>query len=214
VTPAAADEHLAVERLGDGDLGGVRQLGIVDRHVAPAEQHLALVGDALGDELFHVGAQRGVLRHEDVADRIFARGGQGEAQPLCLADEELVRDLHQHAGAVAHLRVGADGATMGEVVEDPEPVLDDAVRLPVVQVYDEADAAGIALVQRIVEALRCRSGGERSRFGRRAHARTAGHNHSVRFHQPGHARPLISFAARHLSLSIVEIDIRGRARRN
>ena len=82
---AAADEHLAVIGLGDGDLGGVRQLAVVDRHVAPAEQHLALVGDALGDDLLHVVALGGVLRHEDVADRVLTRGGQGEAQPLGLA---------------------------------------------------------------------------------------------------------------------------------
>ena len=113
---------------------------------------LPLVGDHLGDERLHGGALIGVLRHEDVADRVLAGLGQGEAQPLRLAGEELVRDLHQHAGAVAHQRVGADGAAMLEVLEDLQPVLDDAVGLAVVQVDDEADAAGVALVQRVVEA--------------------------------------------------------------
>ena len=51
-------------------------------------------------------------------------------------------------------------------------------------------------LRRIVEAARGRGGGERSRFGRRALARTAGHNCSVPFHQSGHARPLISLVAR------------------
>ena len=37
---AAADEHLPVERLGRGDVRRRRQRGIVDRHVAEAEQRL------------------------------------------------------------------------------------------------------------------------------------------------------------------------------
>ena len=59
--------------------GAVRQLGVVDRHVAPAEQHLALVGDDLGDDLLHVGALAGVLRHEDVADRVVRRARAGRS---------------------------------------------------------------------------------------------------------------------------------------
>ena len=56
--------------------------------------------------------------------------------------------------AVARLRVGADRAAMLEVQQDLQALLDDVVRLAVVQVGDEADAAGIALVQRIEQAFR------------------------------------------------------------
>ena len=94
----------------------------------------------------------GVLRHEDEADGILAGRGQGEALLGHLLDEEGVRDLHQHAGAVAHQRVGADGAAMLEVLEDGEAVLDDLVAGAVLQVDDEADAAGIMLARRVVEA--------------------------------------------------------------
>ena len=147
--------------------GALRQAGIVDRHVAPAEQRLALLGDDVLDDLLHLGAQRRVLRHEDEADRVVAGLRQGEAEPLRLLGEEGVRDLHQDAGAVAHQRVGADGAAMLEVLEDPQPVLDDPVRLLVLQVDDEADAAGVALVRRVVEARGGRSGGTAAAFGRR-----------------------------------------------
>ena len=70
--------------------------------------------------------------------------------------EEVVRNLHQDAGAVAGKRVGADGAAMGQVLQDLEAVLDDFVARPGLQVGDEADAAGIVLALRIVESLRRR----------------------------------------------------------
>ncbi len=69
----------------------------------------------------------GVLRHEDEADAVLAGLRQGEAQALRLGGEKRVRNLHQHAGAVADQRVGAGGAAMGEVLDDLETVLDDAV---------------------------------------------------------------------------------------
>ena len=147
------DEYLPVGRLGDGDLRGVRQAGVVARHIAPTEEGLALFVDDLGDDLLHGRAHRGVLRHEDETDRVSAGGREGEAQTLRFLCEEGVRDLHQHAGAVAHLRVSADGTAMLEVVENLQPVLDDAVGLLVLEVDDEADAARVFPVQRIEEAL-------------------------------------------------------------
>ena len=68
--------------------------------------------------------------------------------------EELVRDLHQDAGAVAHARIGADRAAMLEIAEDAQAVFDDLVRLAALDVGDEADAAGILVERRIVKALR------------------------------------------------------------
>jgi hypothetical protein len=43
--------------------------------------------------------------------------------------EEAVGDLHQHARAIAHQRVGADGAAMRQVFQHEQAVLDDLVRL-------------------------------------------------------------------------------------
>ena len=61
---------------------------------------------------------------------------------------EVVGNLDQDAGAVAHQRVGADGAAMVEVLEDLQALLDDRVRLAARDVGDEADAAGVVLVRR------------------------------------------------------------------
>ena len=67
--------------------------------------------------------------------------------------EEAMRDLHEHAAAVARLRVGAHRAAMVEVEQDLQAHLDDGVRLAVLHVGDEADAAGIVLVGGVVEPL-------------------------------------------------------------
>jgi hypothetical protein len=64
-----------------------------------------------------------------------------------------VRDLHQHAAAVAGLRIGADGTAVVEVVQDLQRLLDDGVALAVLHVGDETDAAGVLLAARVVEAL-------------------------------------------------------------
>src|SRR5436190_3467920 len=70
------------------------------------------------------------------------------------ADKELVRRLHQNAGAVAGARIGADRTAMFEIAQDRERVLDDLVRLAALDVGDEADTAGILFVARIEQAVR------------------------------------------------------------
>ena len=82
--------------------------------------------------------------------------GFGSLKPSSrgLLGEELVRDLHQDAGAVAHARIGADRAAMLEIAQDAQAVLDDLVRLAALDVGDEADAAGVLVERRIVQALR------------------------------------------------------------
>ena len=97
------------------------------------------------------------------ADRVVAGLGQRDAELVGFADEELVRDLHQDAGAVAGARIGADRAAMFEIAEDRDRVLDDLVRLAALDVGDEADAAGIFFVARIEQAVRVRA--RRARAG-------------------------------------------------
>ena len=70
--------------------------------------------------------------------------------------EEGMGDLGQHAAAVAERRVRAGGAAMVEVDEDLQSLFQDRMRLAVLHVGDEADAAGVALVRGIVETLRAR----------------------------------------------------------
>ena len=62
-----------------------------------------------------------------------------------------VGQLDQDARAVAHQLVGAHRAAVVEVLEDLQTLLDDAVRSLALDVGDEADAAGVAFLARVVE---------------------------------------------------------------
>ena len=63
-------------------------------------------------------------------------------------------DLDQDAGAVAGVVLAAAGAAVVQVDQRRQAVADQLVRLPPLQVDDEADAAAVVLVPRVVEALR------------------------------------------------------------
>ncbi len=151
----ATDKDLHV--VGLGRLHGDAERGIVTGHVAPAEQLEALVLDLLGDDALDHVPPRGIARHEQRADGVFAWLRQLEAELACLAGEEGVRDLHQDAGAVAGARVGADRAAMLEIAQDAQRVGDDLMRLLALDVGDEADAAGVLLQTRIKQAFGLRT---------------------------------------------------------
>src|SRR5580698_6714467 len=66
-----------------------------------------------------------------------------------------MRNLQQHAGAVAGTRIASARAAMSEVVEDLDALAHDIVRALAFDVDHEADATCVVLVLRRVEAL-CR----------------------------------------------------------
>ena len=66
-------------------------------------------------------------------------------------------NLNEDAGAVAGFRVAAGRSAMGEVDEYLDPLADDLVALFAADVGDEAHAAGIVLIPRMIEALRFRN---------------------------------------------------------
>lgn len=137
-----ADEDLADHRLLLAHRGRHGHLA-VHRHVAPTEQHLAfgLHGPL---QLLLAGQARGVLLgQEDHAHAVLARGRQFHALLGHLGAVELVGDLDQDARTVAHQLVGADRATVVEVLEDLETLLHDAMSLLPLDVRDEAHAARI-----------------------------------------------------------------------
>jgi hypothetical protein len=67
--------------------------------------------------------------------------------------EEGIGDLYQDAGTVAGLGIGTDGTSMRQALQNLETLLDDPMALLVLDVADEANAAGVALVGGIVQAL-------------------------------------------------------------
>ena len=68
------------------------------------------------------------------------------------AGQEAVRDLHQDAGAVARVDLGARGAAVGQALQDGEAAVDDVVVGTAVEIGHHADATGVVLVCRVVEA--------------------------------------------------------------
>src|SRR6202000_1539481 len=92
---------------------------------------------------------------------------QPEADFCGLAREELVRDLHQNAGAVAGARIGADRAAVLEVDQDRQRVLDDLVRLASLDIGNKSAAAEI-LSQRGIKQAETRRTHSRPRTPRRS----------------------------------------------
>ena len=149
---AAADEDLADHRLL-GAHGGRHRHVAVDRHVAPAQHHLAL-GAHGALELLLAGLARGVLLgQEHHAHAVLAMRRQLHALRGQLGTVERVRNLDQDAGAVAHQGIGSHGAAVIQVLQDQQALVDDVVRLAALDVGNEPDAAGIVLIGGVVQAL-------------------------------------------------------------
>ncbi len=149
---AAADEDLADDGLFRAHGRAHRHLA-VDRHVAPAQQHLALgLHGAL--QFLLAGQARGLfLGQEDHADAVFAGWGQRDALARHLGAIKVIGDLDQDARAVAHQLVGAHRAAVVEVLEDLQALLHDGMRLRALDVRHEADATGVVFTRRVVEPV-------------------------------------------------------------
>src|SRR5581483_4580902 len=124
-----------------------------DRHLAPAEEALALLVDHLLEGRDAEVLLEDVLRQEDEAGAVEALLRQVDAQASALAREELVRELHQDAGAVAGPRIAAAGSAVGQVLEDLQALHDDVVRALALHVGEDADAARVVLGRAAVEAF-------------------------------------------------------------
>ena len=156
--PAAGDEHLTdVRLLLPRRAAQTRPVG---RHVAPAQQRLPLLGDHLRDDAVNPHPKTGVGGQEAHADAVLP--GAGKLHPrLARQDRERrVRDLDQHAGAVPGVRVAAQGATVVEVGQHLQGIVEQPARSAAVHVDDETDPAGVVLIRRVVQTLRGRDAGE------------------------------------------------------
>ncbi|MET3246990.1 hypothetical protein ABIE53_003735 [Burkholderia sp. OAS925] len=150
---AAADEDLADQRLARLHSGRDRH-GVIDRHVAPAEHDLTFGLDRALQFLLAGETRCVFLRQEHHADAVFAERRQGHALPCHFLAIETVRNLDQNARAVAHERIGADSAAVVEILQNLQALLDDLVTFLALDMSDEADAAGVMFVLRVVQPLR------------------------------------------------------------
>ena len=102
---------------------------------------------------WHQRRSAAVARQEDACRR-HSRPARGSSKPVRpLGGEKLVRHLRQNAGAVAGQRIAAAGPAMRQIDQDFQARAQRSVALFAADVDDEADAAGIVLVGRIVQAL-------------------------------------------------------------
>ncbi len=118
----------------------------------PAEHLLALFADDRLEQRANLLAGRFRMREKNEPGAVAAGGRQREAEGRRHLAQKPVRHLHEDAGAVAGRRLAAAGAAMQEVDQDAQPLLDNGVRTAALDVDDEADAAGIVLVRRVVQA--------------------------------------------------------------
>src|ERR1700730_15169254 len=143
-------ENLAAHRFGRfNTLAKTRR---IDRRIPQAKKNLSLPGDHFLDNGFDDLAAFRIARQEKRADRILARRRQNKAELFCLFGKKTVRDLNQHATAVARRGIGADRAAMIEIAQNLEAHADDFIRFAIVHVGDETDPAGILFVGWRIEA--------------------------------------------------------------
>ena len=163
---AADDVELALERLLIDDLvrrpdqdladrrsrrpGGHPDVALVHGDLAPVQYPLTLGGDRLLDQRLELGPALGVGRQ--VADADAVQAALGKLDPRDRA-EERVRNLQEDAGAVSGARICPLGATMLEVLERVERLLDYRVGRLAAQLRHERDATRVMLVGGVVEAI-------------------------------------------------------------
>src|SRR4029078_6214370 len=126
---------------------------VVGGEVAPAEDGHAFFRAQARPDLLAVRAPLGVAGQEDDPRAVAPGRGQRDPDLVALLGQEAVRHLHEDAGAVARVLLAAARAAVLEVEQDLHTLLDDRVRLASMRVHDEADAAAVVLVRRIVESL-------------------------------------------------------------
>ena len=97
-----------------------------------------------------------VRGEEDHADAVLPRCRQPDVQPVAFLAQEAVGRLHDDAGTVPAVGLAAARPPVFQVDENLDRLADDVVLLAVLQIGDEADAAGVVLVAGVVQPLRGR----------------------------------------------------------
>ena len=165
----ADGEQLALKRILIADILALRDDRLTDqrrliehgfaealwrhRHIAPADQtlpfHLDEMFKAANDDV----ARGGIARQETHRHRILAKRGKIDPGFFRPVAQQRIGNLNQAACPVTHQRIGADGAAMVEVDQKLQPLRDDIVRFPALDVRDKADATGVVLAGSIIKTL-------------------------------------------------------------
>src|SRR5262249_14881229 len=148
---APANEDLGDVGL-DRERAGADEV-VVGGDLAPSEQVLAFLVDDGVQEGADPVPLLGISRQEHDPAAVLAGRWQADTQSRALAPQELVGHLEEDAGAVTGVRLAPARAPVQQVDEDLERLAHDRVRAAPLDVHDEADAAGVVLAARVVQAL-------------------------------------------------------------
>ena len=156
-TAGALYEHLT--DVGHGLKRGAAQRADVDRHLAPAQQGLAVLGHYAAKLLHHMRAALLVPAQEQHAHAVSALLGQTYAQRRADLLEELVRQLCEHARAVAGKLVRARRAAVAQRAQHVYRVGHELVAGAALYVAYHAYAAGVVFKFGIIESPARRQAG-------------------------------------------------------
>ena len=119
----------------------------VDGHLAPEHQRDAALRAPLLERALRVAhARRVVVREEEHGHAVIALVGQQLALLLGLLAKETMRNLEQHAGAVAGIALQAGAAAMFKVHQHGKRVVEHGVASLSLQVGQSTDAARVVLI--------------------------------------------------------------------
>ncbi len=150
---AAADKRLADHRhLVEH---GLAQALDAHRHLAPAEQHLALDADEVLELVDRDDPRPRILRQETHGDAVLAGRRQVDFSLSRPGAIQRVGDLDKTAGPVADQGVSAHRPAVVQVQQDLQALLNDGMTFLAFDVGDKAHTASVMLVPRIVQTL-CR----------------------------------------------------------
>ena len=152
----------AQERLHDGGharLRGLPQVMRIHRHLAPEHQRDAALRASFLEHALRIAHARGVVvREEQHGHAVIALIGQKLAFLLRFLAEEAVRNLEQHARAVAGVALQARAAAMFEVHEHGKRVVEHGMAALPLQMGKRADAARVMFVTGSIQAGLARCG--------------------------------------------------------
>ena len=136
--------------LGTRRVGFLADAGDVDRHLPPTVDAIAECENFRLDDLAAALLRAEVgLRQEHLADGDRA-GHQHRPATLHRRGEKVLRDFDMDARAVAGLAIGVHRAAMPHRLQRIDAGLHNVAPLLAIQRGDEADAAGIVLLRRVV----------------------------------------------------------------
>ena len=153
VLVVAGHEELVEQRLGIAGDGA--QGGIVDRHIAPADELQPFFLNNLLDIADGLEGRHARVREEGNTGGVLTCGRQLDALSSHFLAVEAVRDLNKDARAVAGVLLGTCGAAVIQIDQCLDALIHNVSAGAAMHVHHKGDTTRIMLELRIIETLAC-----------------------------------------------------------